>query len=54
MKRKKNVRLINVLKKYHFKRERKKALSDFSIKNTNLSFLKSQTKNILNKIILHD
>jgi len=29
-------------------------LSDFVIKNTNLSFLKSQTRAILNKIILHD
>jgi len=53
-KRKINVKLINVLKKYHFNKEKKKALSDFVIKNTNLSFLKSQTRAILNKIILHD
>jgi len=53
-KRKINVKLINVLKKYHFNKEKKKALSDFVIKNTNLSFLKSQTRTILNKIILHD
>jgi len=53
-KRKINIKLINVLKKYHFKKERKKAFSDFVIKNSNLSFLKSQTKIILNKIILHD
>jgi len=53
-KRKINLKLINVLKKYHFNKEKKKALSDFVIKNTNLSFLKSQTRAILNKIILHD
>jgi len=53
-KRKINVKLINVLKKYHFNKEKKKALSDFVIKNTDLSFLKSQTRAILNKIILHD
>jgi len=53
-KRKINIKLINVLKKYHFNKEKKKALSDFTIKNTNLSFLKSQTRTILNKIILHD
>jgi len=53
-KRKINIKLINVFKKYHFKKEKKKALSDFIIKNTNLSFLKSQTRTILNKIILHD
>ncbi len=53
-KRKINIKLINVLKKYHFSKEKKKALSDFVIKNTNLSFLKSQTRTILNKIILHD
>ena len=53
-KRKINVKLINVLKKYHFNKEKKKALSDFVIKNTNLSFLKSQTRTILNKIILND
>jgi len=53
-KRKINVKLINVLKKYHFNKEKKKALSDFIIKNTNLGFLKFQTRNILNKIILHD
>jgi len=53
-KRKINLKLINVLKKYHFNKEKKKALSDFIIKNTNLSFLKSQTRTILNKIILHD
>jgi dephospho-CoA kinase len=53
-KRKINVKLINVLKKYHFNKEKKKALSDFVIKNTNFSFLKSQTRTILNKIILHD
>jgi len=53
-KRKINVKLINVLKKYHFNKEKKKALSDFVIKNTNLSFLKSQTRAILNKIILYD
>jgi len=53
-KRKINIKLINVLKKYHFNKEKKKALSDFMIKNTNLSFLKSQTRTILNKIILHD
>jgi len=53
-KRKINIKLINVLKKYHFNKEKKKVLSDFIIKNTNLSFLKSQTRAILNKIILHD
>ena len=53
-KRKINIKLINVLKKYHFSKERKKALSDFVIKNTNLILLKSQTRTILNKIILHD
>jgi len=53
-KRKINLKLINVLKKYHFNKEKKKALSDFVIKNTNLSFLKSQTRAILNKIILYD
>jgi len=53
-KRKINIKLINVFKKYHFNKERKKALSDFVIKNTNLSFLKSQTRTILNKIILND
>jgi len=53
-KRKINIKLINVLKQYHFNKENKKASSDFIIKNTNLSFLKSQTKTILNKIILHD
>jgi len=53
-KRKINVKLINILEKYHFNKEKKKALSDFVIKNTNLSHLKSQTKTILNKIILHD
>jgi len=53
-KRKINVKLINVLKKYHFNKEKKKVLSDFIIKNTNLSFLKFQIRTILNKIILHD
>jgi len=53
-KRKINIKLINVLEKHHFNKEKKKALSDFIIKNTNLSFLKSQTRTILNKIILHD
>jgi dephospho-CoA kinase len=53
-KRRINIKLINVLKKYHLNKEKKKALSDFVIKNTNLSFLKSQTRTILNKIILHD
>jgi len=53
-KRKINIKLINVLKKYHFNKEKKKTLSDFIIKNTNLSFLKSQTRSILNKILLHD
>jgi len=53
-KRKINIKLINVLKKYHFNIEKKKALSDFVIKNVSLSFLKSQTRTILNKIILHD
>jgi len=53
-KRKINLKLINVFKKYHFNKQKKKALSDFIIKNTNLSFLKSQTRTILNKIILHD
>jgi len=53
-KRKINVKLVNVLKKYHFNKEKKKALSDFIIKNTNLSFLKSQIRTIINKIILHD
>jgi len=53
-KRKINIKLINVLKKHHFNKEKKKALSDFIIKNTNLSFLKSQTRTILNKIILND
>jgi len=53
-KRKINIKLINVLKKYHFNKEKKKALSDFVIKNTNLSFIKSQTRTILNKVILHD
>jgi len=52
--RKINKKLINVLQKNHFNKEKKKALSDFVIKNTHLSFLKSQTKTILNKIILHD
>jgi len=53
-KRRINIKLINVLKKYHLNKEKKKALSDFVIKNTNLSFLKSQTRAILNRIILHD
>jgi len=53
-KRKINIKLINVLKKYHFNKEKKKTLSDFVIKNTNLSFLKSQAKTILSKILLHD
>jgi len=53
-KRKINIKLINVLKKYHFNSEKKKNLSDFVIKNTNLSFLKSQTKTIIKKILLHD
>jgi len=53
-KRKINIKLINVFKKYHLNKERKKALSDFVIKNTNLSSLKSQTRTILNRIILHD
>jgi len=53
-KRKINIKLINVLKKYHFNKEKKKVLSDFIIKNRNLSLLKSQTRAILNKIILHD
>jgi len=53
-KRKINVKLVNVLKKYHFNKEKKKALSDFIIKNTNLSFLKLQIRTIINKIILHD
>jgi len=53
-KRKINIKLINVLEKHHFNKEKKKALSDFIIKNTNLSFLKSQTRTILNKIILND
>jgi len=52
--RKINIKLINVLQKYHFNKEKKKALSDFVIKNTNLSFLKSQIKSILSKIILND
>jgi len=53
-KRKINIKLINVFKKYHFNKKRKKTLSDFVIKNTNLSSLKSQIRTILNKIILHD
>jgi len=53
-KRKINIKLINVFKKYHFSKEKKKALSDFVIKNTNLNSLKSQTRILLNKIILHD
>jgi len=53
-KRKINIKLINALKKYHFSKKRKKVLADFVIKNTNLTLLKSQTKSILNKIILHD
>jgi len=53
-KRRINIKLINVLKKYHLNKGKKKTLSDFVIKNTNLSFLKSQTRTILNKIILHD
>jgi len=53
-KRKINVKLTNVLKKYQLNKERKKLLSDFVIKNSNYSLLKSQTRNIINKIILHD
>jgi len=53
-KRKINIKLINVFKKYHFNKEKKKALSDFIIKSKNLNFLKSQIRTILNKIILHD
>jgi len=52
-KRKINIKLINVLKKYHLDKEKKKFLSDFVIKNTNLDFLKSQTRTIINKIILN-
>jgi len=53
-KRKINIKLINVFEKYHFNKEKKKVLSDFIIKNTNLSFLKSQARTILNKVILND
>jgi len=53
-KRKINIKLINVFEKYHFNKENKKVLSDFIIKNTNLSFLKSQARTILNKVILND
>jgi len=53
-KRKISAKLIHVLEKYHLNKERKKAMSDFVIKNTTLSLLKSQTMAILNKVVLHD
>lgn len=53
-KRKIDTRLIKVLEKFHFDKVVKKKMSDFIIRNSNLKFLKSQIKTIIDTIVLDD
>jgi len=53
-KRKIDIKLINVLKKFQIDKETKKNLSDFIISNTSSKLLKNQVKTIINKILLND
>lgn len=53
-KRKIDTRLIKVLEKFHFDKAVKKEMSDFIIRNSNLKFLKSQIKTIIDTIVLDD
>jgi len=53
-KRKIDTRLVEVLEKFHFDKVVKKEMSDFIIRNSNLKFLKSQIKTIIDTILLDD